>query len=92
MESLAALETVAESPAALVLQVAIAVVLVAAIVLGRRINASVGRIHFEMRPNGGSSLRDAINRIEAAARTVEERVERIEEFVEDMKRRHTADQ
>ena len=42
-------------------------VLLAAILLGRSISVQVGSIHAELKPNGGSSLRDAIDRVEAKA-------------------------
>jgi hypothetical protein len=39
-----------------------AVVLLAVVVFGRRLDASIGRVHFELKPNGGKTLRDAIDR------------------------------
>jgi hypothetical protein len=43
----------------------IAVVVIA--LLGRRLSLTVGNVHAELTPNGGSSVRDAIDRIEKKA-------------------------
>lgn len=39
--------------------------LIVAVVLGRRIELKIGSLHAELRPNGGSSTRDAVDRVEA---------------------------
>lgn len=49
------LEQVASSP---MIGLAAAVVLLAAVVMGRRLELKVGKIHAELRPNGGSSYHD----------------------------------
>jgi sulfur carrier protein ThiS len=43
----------------------LAVLVIAA--LGRRLSVTVGNVHAELTPNGGSSVRDAIDRIERKA-------------------------
>lgn len=52
--------------------------LLAVILLGRRIDVRLGSVHAQLRPNGGSSLRDAVDRIEAKADDAIERIERLE--------------
>lgn len=44
-----------------------ALLLLAVIVLGRRIEVQIGGLHAELKPNGGSSLRDAVDRVESKA-------------------------
>lgn len=48
------------------------VILVGAIFLGRSLKVDVGVIHAELKPNGGSSVRDAIDRIEARVTALEQ--------------------
>lgn len=68
MEQLAAHVTALDSPAVLVaLVIAGLVVVLAVVILGRRLDVKVGSIHAELRPNGGSSLRDALDRVEEKA-------------------------
>lgn len=55
-----------------------AVVLVVCIVMGRRIEAKIGMVHFELNPNGGKTMRDAINRIERRITLVADRVTSVE--------------
>jgi hypothetical protein len=50
------------------------VVLVFALLMGRRIEAKIGKIHFELNPNGGKTLRDAVDRLEA-------RIEKLESVI-----------
>ena len=56
----------ANSPVALIVG---GVILLAVILLGRRIDVKVGSVHAQLTPNGGSSVRDAIDRIEDKADT-----------------------
>lgn len=58
------LELFATSP---VLVVAALVVVLAIVVLGRRLDVKIGNIHAQLTPNGGKSLRDAIDRVERKA-------------------------
>lgn len=53
-------------------------VLLAAIVLGRRIDLRIGSMHAQLQPNGGSSLRDAVDRIEAKADDALDRIGSLE--------------
>ena len=57
----------------------VAAVLIVTILLGRRIEAKIGSVHFELKPNGGRTLRDAIDRIEWRVETLEERTQVLEE-------------
>lgn len=66
--------------AVLVGEVLIALVIIGAILLGRRIDARLGAVHFELQPNGGKTLRDSVDRIE-------KRVAALEEFVEEARER-----
>ncbi len=49
----------------------ITALLLAVVILGRRIELRIGSLHAELRPNGGSTLRDAIDRIEQRVATLE---------------------
>lgn len=64
--------------AVLVGELLIALVIIGAIILGRRIDARLGAVHFELKPNGGATLRDSVDRIEA-------RVVALEAFVDEVK-------
>jgi hexokinase len=57
--------------------VGLAAVLVIA-ALGRRLSVTVGNVHAELTPNGGSSLRDAVNRIETKADDALKRISALE--------------
>jgi hypothetical protein len=57
---------------------AIFILLVVVALVGRRLEGDIGKIHFELRPNGGSTVRDAIDRIEAIGAVLEARCEHIE--------------
>lgn len=46
---------------------AVLLLLLAIVIIGRSLTLSVGSVKAELRPNGGSSLRDAVDRVEAAA-------------------------
>ena len=48
-----------------------AIVLVAVILTGRRITLKIGAVSAELQPNGGESLRDAVNRIEHRVSKIE---------------------
>lgn len=48
-------------------------------VLGRRLSVTVGSVHAELTPNGGSSMRDAVNRIEAKADDALKRIKALEQ-------------
>lgn len=52
--------------------------LIVAVVLGRRIELKIGSIHAELRPNGGSSTRDAIDRMEHKLDALTDRVSILE--------------
>lgn len=58
--------------------VLVAIVLVVCIVMGRRIEAKIGMVHFELKPNGGKTVRDAIDRHEKRLLGLEKAVKRIE--------------
>lgn len=58
--------------------ICLAVVLVVCLVLGRRIDAKVGAIHFELNPNGGKTMRDAIDRLETESSARSKRLARVE--------------
>lgn len=62
----------AASPLALILA---AVILLAAVLLGRRIDVRLGSVHAQLTPNGGKSMRDAIDRIETQATSAVTRAE-----------------
>lgn len=47
--------------------------------LGRRLSVSVGNVHAELTPNGGSSMRDAVNRIETTLRAHGDRLAKLEQ-------------
>lgn len=51
-----------------------AIVLVAVILTGRRITLKIGSVSAELQPNGGESLRDAINRIEDRVTIIEQEI------------------
>jgi len=46
---------------------AVLILLLVIAVIGRDLSISVGSVKAELHPNGGSSLRDAVDRVEAAA-------------------------
>lgn len=52
------------------------VVLLAALLLGRRLEASIGSVHLELKPNGGSSFRDVVDK---RFDRVEKRLARLED-------------
>jgi hypothetical protein len=58
--------------------VGLAAVVVIAL-LGRRLSVTVGNVHAELTPNGGSSVRDAIDRIEAEVTRHGERLDKLEQ-------------
>lgn len=60
---------------ALVGLVAVAVIAIA----GRRLSVTVGNVHAELTPNGGSSMRDAIDRIERDLTETRDRVAALEQ-------------
>jgi hypothetical protein len=47
--------------------------------VGRRLSVTVGNVHAELTPNGGSSVRDAIDRIEAEVTRHGERLDKLEQ-------------
>jgi hypothetical protein len=47
--------------------IACGLILLAVVVLGRKLSLKIGKLHAEFAPNGGSSMRDAIDRIEDIA-------------------------
>lgn len=51
--------------------VGVIVVVLVALVMGRRVSIAFGRLHAELVPNGGASLRDAIDRIETRVAALE---------------------
>jgi hypothetical protein len=55
--------------------IASAIVVVVALLMGRHLVVSVGSIKAELKPNGGSSMRDAIDRMEAATKVNAHRAE-----------------
>ena len=48
------------------------VILIGAILLGRSIKLDIMGVHAELKPNGGSSVRDAIDRIEIRVTALEQ--------------------
>lgn len=50
-------------------------VIVAAVVAGRSLSVKIGNIHAELKPNGGKSTRDAIERIEQHLKVVDARLD-----------------
>lgn len=54
------------------------VLLLAAILLGRRIDVRLGSVHAQLMPNSGSSLRDAVDRIEATLTEHGDRLDNLE--------------
>ena len=59
--------------------VATVVILVAALLLGRSLKLNIMGIHAELKPNGGSSVRDAVDRIEIVVRDAVKRIEKLEQ-------------
>jgi hypothetical protein len=55
------IHTLADSPAALLGATG---VLLLAVLLGRRISVSIGPWHAELRPNGGKSVKDRVDRMD----------------------------
>lgn len=76
---------------------AVAAILVALGVIGRaalgvyrlakRIESTNDLVHHELQPNSGSSLRDAVDRVEATLEAVSERTTEIEKRVDVLDRR-----
>jgi hypothetical protein len=66
------MNAIANSPVALIVG---GVILLAIILLGRRIDVKVGNVHAQLTPNGGSTVRDAIDRIEKQANGARARAE-----------------
>lgn len=54
----------------------LAVIVIA--VFGRKLSVHVGNVHAELSPNGGSTMRDAVDRIEAKADDALERIVKLE--------------
>ena len=54
---------------------------------GRRIDKALGAVEKELQPNGGSSLRDAVNRVESVAGHTSVRVEELHQRHDDLARR-----
>lgn len=66
------LAALTESPVVLVCGIVFLVVVAA---LGRRLDVRIGSVHAQLTPNGGSSVRDAIDRIETQAKSAVDRAE-----------------
>lgn len=60
-------------------EVLLAVVLVACLLLGRRIDARLGSVVFQLGRNGGATLRDAVDRIEQRLGLLEQRTQVLED-------------
>lgn len=54
------------------------IVVLAAILLGRRLEASIGSVHLELKPNGGESFRDVVDKRFAA---LERHLKRLEQRI-----------
>jgi hypothetical protein len=57
-----------------------AVVVVVALILGRRLEASIGSVHVELKPNGGSSFRDVVD---ARCDKLDRRITQLERLARD---------
>jgi len=58
-----------------------AIVIAIAVIMGRRIEASIGSVHFELQPNSGKSFRDVVD---ARFDRIEVRIERVEAQIESI--------
>ena len=68
-----------------------AAILFAVVLLGRKLSVKVGKLHAEFSPNGGSSMRDAVDRLEKGQHVIYGRLDALEHPVRKVDIKHTDD-
>jgi hypothetical protein len=57
---------------------ATALVMAVAVLMGRRIEAKIGKVYFQLNPNGGKTLRDGLDRVEHIVKKLDRRLDSLE--------------